>query len=148
MEYLAPLVLILGSILAMSGIIIAKKPDAKRLIDALAPFQAIIGVGMIGCGLWWLVKWLGVLTDMFRLNGIYAASVMVIIADSVILGVMFGLPIIASWMPHNSPATAKMQNLVQQVLPFQVLLGLAGAAASIVFILFQTGILSMTGILG
>ena len=59
MELINALVLIAGGILAASGLIIAKKPDAKQLIDKLMPYQAIIGVVLLALGILNLLRWIG-----------------------------------------------------------------------------------------
>src|SRR5215468_2213849 len=43
---------IAGGILAASALIIARKPNAKELIDKLTPYQGWIGVVMFGWGIW------------------------------------------------------------------------------------------------
>ena len=41
---LSAIIAILGGILAASSLIIAKKPNAKELIDKLTPYQGWIGL--------------------------------------------------------------------------------------------------------
>ena len=45
------LLLILGGAVACSGLIVAKKPDAERLLAKIAPFQALIGLALMGLGI-------------------------------------------------------------------------------------------------
>ena len=49
---LSSLIAIVGGILASSSLIIAKKPNAKELIDKLTPFQGWIGIILAFWGLW------------------------------------------------------------------------------------------------
>src|SRR5574342_1182562 len=59
------LISIVGGILAASGFIISKKPNAKELIDKLVPYQGWVGVVMLGWGVWELI---GCLTGMALLS--------------------------------------------------------------------------------
>ena len=49
---LGGLITIAGGILAASGFIIKRKPNAQQLIDKLAPYQGWIGMLMFGWGVW------------------------------------------------------------------------------------------------
>jgi hypothetical protein len=49
---LGGLITIVGGILAASGFIIKRAPNAQQLIDKLAPYQGWIGVVMFGWGIW------------------------------------------------------------------------------------------------
>ncbi len=50
------LITIAGGILAASALIIARKPDAKALIDKLTPYQGWIGVVMFVWGIFELLS--------------------------------------------------------------------------------------------
>lgn len=141
MDLITPVLLILGSILALSGLIISKKPDAKALIDKLSPYQAVIGVAMLATGIWWLLRWGGYLIDAFKFNAILAASIWGVIGVSILLGALFGMPQIAKWIPGDSPAEQKALELSKKVAPFQVVLGAVGLASAFVYLLFRFNII-------
>jgi hypothetical protein len=141
MDLITPILLILGSILAISGLIIAKKPDAKALIDKLSPYQAVIGVAMLATGIWWVLRWGGELVHAFELNAILAAAIWGVIGVSILVGALFGMPQIAKWIPGESPAEQKALELSQKVAPYQVVLGLIGLASAVVYLLFRFNIL-------
>jgi hypothetical protein len=48
----AGLITIAGGILAASSLIIARKPNAKELIDKITPYQGWIGIVMFFWGIW------------------------------------------------------------------------------------------------
>jgi hypothetical protein len=149
MDVLAPVVLIVGSILAISGLIVSRRPDAKVMIDRLTPYQATIGIAMLATGLWWLVKWIHWITSLLSSmgkNSVFAASILGVIACSIVLGLLFGMPQIAKWIPGDSPAEQKALELSQKVAPFQTIIGLVGLVASLLYLLFRFHVLSMTGI--
>lgn len=135
------LVVIVGGILAVSALIIANKPDAKQIIDKLVPFQALIGVGMIALCVVNLLRLLSVLTDMFKLNFMWALGVWCMFGAGVALGVLFGMPQIVKWIPGESNAEQKAMELSQKIAPFQVILGLLAIVGSVVVLLFQFKIL-------
>ena len=137
------LVLILGSILALSGLIIAKKPDAKAVVDRLTPYQAVIGVGLVVLGIINFVRLLPSLADIFKANLLLNAAILAVIAVSVLLGALFGMPQIAKMIPNPS-ANEKAMQMSQKVAPYQVLLGLIGLGASLVYFLYRLHILTMS----
>jgi hypothetical protein len=143
MDLITPLLLIVGGILAISGLIISKKPDAKAMIDKLTPYQAFIGVAMLACGIWWILKWMGFLTDAFRLKPLFGVSLWGVIICSVLLGFLFGMPQIAKWIPGESAAEAKAADLAKKVAPFQVILGLVGLACALLYLLFRFNIMKI-----
>jgi hypothetical protein len=144
MDVVNAIIVILGGILAVSGLIIAKKPDAKAMIDKLVPYQAMIGVAMVGFGLINLLRLLGYLTDMFKVNLILAAAVWSMLGTSIVLGALFGMPQIVKWIPGNSNAEQKAMELSQKVAPFQVILGLVAIVSSVVYLLFRFNILHIS----
>jgi hypothetical protein len=133
------LLLILAGILAISGLIVAKKPNARELIDKLLPFQALIGVVLLAFGLVNLLRSLSGISYMFRtFPGIVTFLVLV---TSILLGFMFGMPQIAKWLPGNSAAEQKGQQLTAKLAPYQVIIGLVGLGAAALSLLYYLRIL-------
>lgn len=139
------IVAILGGILAASAMILARKPDAKQLIDKLTPYQALIGVGMIALGVINFLRILGYLTDVFKVNLMLASALLALLATSVALGGLFGMPQIAKWIPGDSSAEHKALELTRKVAPYQGILGLVAIVASLMTLLYQFKILSWAG---
>jgi hypothetical protein len=139
--FINAIVVILGGILAVSALIVANKPDAKNLIDKLVPFQAVIGVGMIGLAVVNLVRMLGALSDMFRVNFMWALGIWTLFGAGALLGLLFGMPLIAKMVPGQSAAEQKVLDLSRQIAPFQVLIGLAGIGGAVLVLLYQFKIL-------
>src|SRR5262245_31018693 len=94
------LLLIVAGILALAGFIVAKKPDAKAMIDKLVPFQALIGVGLLAVA---LINWLRIgLINLFRVFSIfplYGLALVGAVIGGVLIGFFFGMPQIAKWLP-------------------------------------------------
>jgi hypothetical protein len=143
MDVINALLVIVGGTLAISGLIIANKPDAKQLIDKLVPFQALIGVAMIAFGVINLVRLLAYLTDLFRLNAMFALAVWCMLGTSIVLGALFGMPQIVKWIPGESSAEQKALQLTQKVAPFQVILGLVALASSVLYLLYRFNVIKL-----
>lgn len=144
MELINALVLIAGGILAVSGLIVAKKPDAKQLIDKLVPYQAIIGVVLLVFGVVNLLRWLGNhLISLISHIPLFGLTLLAMTVTSILLGFMFGMPQIAKWMPGEGAAEQKGLALSQKLAPFQVMIGIVGLIAALLMLLYRFGILSI-----
>jgi hypothetical protein len=142
MELLNALVLIVGGILAISGLIVARKPDAKQLIDKLVPYQAIIGVVLLVFGVLNLLRFLGNhLIDLIRIAPLLGLTLLAMAVTSILLGFMFGMPQIAKWMPGEGAAEQKGLALSQKLAPYQTLIGIIGLIAGFLAVLYRFGIL-------
>lgn len=140
MDLINPLLLIVGGILAVSGLIVAKRPDAKDLIDKLVPYQAFIGVALLALGLWNLLRSLAHLVDALKsFPGIVGLTMII---TSILLGFMFGMPQIAKWIPGQAAAEQKGMELSQKLAPFQVIIGLVGIGSALIWLLYRFSILS------
>jgi hypothetical protein len=144
MDWINALALIAGGLLAASGPIVAKKPDAKQLIDTLMPYQAIIGVVLLAFGVLNLLRALGDhLLDLLPHFPLFGLTVLAMTITSILLGFLFGMPQIAKWMPGEGPAEQKGMALSQKLAPFQSILGIIGIVAALLMLLYRFGILKI-----
>lgn len=144
MELINALVLIAGGILAVSGLIVAKKPDAKQLIDKLVPYQAIIGVVLLVFGVINLLRALGNhLISMVGHFPLLGLTILGMTVTSILLGFMFGMPQIAKWIPGEGAAEQKGLLLSQRLAPFQVMIGIIGLVSALLWWLYRLGILTI-----
>lgn len=142
MELINALVLIAGGVLAASGLIVAKKPDAKQLIDKLVPYQAIIGVVLLVFGVLNLLRLLGNhFFDVLRIVPLLGLSYLAMTVVSILLGFLFGMPQIAKWMPGEGQTEQKGMELAKKLAPFQGILGIVGIVAGLLMLLYRIGIL-------
>jgi len=137
MDYLLPFLLIAGGILATSSLIVAKKPDAKELIAKLAPYQAIIGVALLGFGVFNLIRGLQIF-KFISVIPVMAITSLAMIFSAILLGLLFGMPMVAKM---SASGAAKGEEIAKKFAPFQVLIGLVGIGSSLLFLLFVWGIL-------
>ncbi len=123
------LLIIAAGILAASGLIIARKPNAAALIDKLAVGQGWIGVALFFWGSWriiWCLLNLGLLSVM----PFWALVNIGVSALEVVLGFLLGFGLITKWtLKGNAMALARGQAIRQKLVVYQGTLGLAGIAA-------------------
>ena len=136
------LLLFLGGLLALSHLIVSKRPDAKKLLDQLVPYQALIGVALLAVGLvlmfragpinmWRMVKH-DALAGVTLIGGVYAG---------ILLGFFFGMPQIAAWIPGESSAEAKAVDLSRKLAPYTMMVGAVALGAAVLMLLYQLHIL-------
>ena len=134
-------VLILGGILALSALIIAKRPDAQNFISKLMPFQTIIGIGLIVLGVINFVRIVpNISGQAFVKNLIVVAADLVVVGGSVVLGAMLGMSMILEMIP-SPQGKQKFYETIQKVFPFQILLGLICVIAAVAHFLYRMGLL-------
>lgn len=139
MDLLRPIALIVAGILAASGFIIARKPDAKQLIDKLVPFQGFIGVALLAWGVIDLLRVLGHLKEIGLIADhypLYSISVYAGVAAEVLLGFLLGMPLIAKWIPGESAAEQRAMEMQRKVVPYQTILGFIGIAAAVLLLYY------------
>lgn len=140
MEWLHTVLLILAAVLALSGLIASKSADAKKMVDKLVPYQAMIGVGLLSVGLIQLLR-VGPINLFRTLGHLFGIAMFVGIVGGILLGFMFGMPQIAKWIPGESSAEQKAQDLSRKLAPYQLILGALCGGAGVIFLLIQLHIL-------
>ena len=136
------ILMIAGGILGVSGLIVAKKPDAEALIDKLVPFQAFIGVGLLALGIWALLNF--GLINTFRILPHFPILGLFAIAGSygaILLGFLLGMPQIAKWIPGESSAETTAMELSKKLAPFQLILGIIVGAGGVLGLLMALRIM-------
>jgi len=131
-----------GGILGVSGLVVAKRPDAKAMIDKLVPFQAFIGVGLLALGIWAMLNFGPINTlriiPHFPILGIFAFAGSY---GAILLGFLFGMPQIAKWIPGESAAESKATELSKKLAPFQLILGAVVGLGGVLGLLLALGIM-------
>jgi len=143
MEYGLALLLIAGGLLGASGLILSKKPDAKELLNKLVPYQAGIGVGLLALGVWNLLRTLSLMSTLFKFAKLFAIAFYGSCLVAIALGFFFGMPLIAKWIPGDSPAEEKAESMAKKLAPFQTILGIAGLVCGTLLLLYRLGILKV-----
>jgi hypothetical protein len=138
MDYLFGLLLIMAGILGASALIVAKKPDAQRIIDQLVPFQALIGAGTLVLGILTVIR-VGpkMIFEMAKTFPLWGASLLAGVIAGLMLGIMFAVPL----MGRLGAGQQRAAELATKLAPWQLLIGLVAIAAGLLIILFGAGIL-------
>lgn len=128
---LGSIIAIIGGVLAASPAIIAKKPNAKDIIDKLTPYQGWIGVVLAFWGAWGIVQSVLSLTS-FSIGWLIFLGVAVV---EFIVGFILGYGLISKYLlEKNETAKEKGQALRLKLLKYQIPAG---------FILLVLGVLSI-----
>jgi hypothetical protein len=109
-------------VLAVPSLIIAKKPNAKELIDKLTPYQGWIGAISALWGVW------GIISAILNLGmlGTWPILWVTLLAVAVVqasLGLLLGVGVLKSFI-KDPTAQAKMDQTIAKLAPKQGLLGL------------------------
>lgn len=123
--------LIILSLLAVPSLILSKKPDAKELLDKVAPYQGWIGLVFCVWGVWGIVS--AVLN--IAMLGKWPISWITWLAGSAVeavLGFILGFGLISKFiLSKNETAKAKGEQLLATLAPIQGTLGLIGIGVGI-----------------
>jgi len=138
MGIIGGIVLVVLGALALPSLIAAKAPNAKDLLDKIAPYQGWIG-GIAGAwGVWGVINsvftlsWLGTWPLWWATN--LAGNVL-----SVLLGFIFGYSLISHYALSNAPedVKAKAEEARKMLVGMQGTLGILGLIVGIWVILYN-----------
>jgi hypothetical protein len=128
------LITIIGGILAASSLIVARKPNAKELIDKLAPYQGWIGAVMFFWGVWDLfgvVRHTSLISVAPLFWGLWVAAAV----TELVVGFLLGFGLITKWALGSSPtAQARGQAIRARLAPLQGTFGLVAIALGILYL--------------
>jgi hypothetical protein len=127
--------LIVLGVLGAASLIIAKKPNAKELIDKLVPFQGWIGavsaiwglvsilmvvlsLGLLGFGITGIIYWISYLASALLTTG---------------LGLLLGVGVLKTFIKQPQ-AVAKMDETIRKIGPYQGKMGIAAIAVGLWFV--------------
>lgn len=120
---LGGLITIIGGILAASGFIIKRKPNAQEWIDKLAPYQGWIGLVMFGWGVWETIhSVLGV--SMLASHPLTWAFWTASGVADLLVGFLLGFGLITHYaLSKNPTAMARGQQIRSKLMAIQAPLG-------------------------
>ncbi len=126
-------ILFVAGLLGAANLVIAKKPNAKELIEKLTPYQGWIGVVLVLWGIWDLI---GVFRSLGVLNAapVWWVLYLVTAVTELALGFLLGYGLISKYVLGRSPqALEKGQQLRARLAIYQGPLGVTAIALAIVF---------------
>ena len=118
--------LILAGALAASPIILGKRPDAKTLMDKLAPFQGVIGIVAIVLGIISAIDLIPNIGVLFKARFIYALAALLAMLCELGLGFILGYGLIDRYVLKGGGA-----GVLKAIEPFKVLGGLVAIGVAI-----------------
>lgn len=131
MDLVFRLLLIAAGLLATSNLILAKRPDSKKLFDAVAPFNGLIGLVLLVISVLYLLKYVvPYLVDLMKsMNGWIAIATVVV---AILLGFLLGFALLSKLLAGKSPAALeKGEKFRAKIAMAQIPLGIAGIALGI-----------------
>jgi len=114
-------ILVLG-VLAVPNLIIAKRPDAKQILDKLTPFQGWIGLVSFGWGVFRLIQMLGIMGMLFKLP-LLAIVLLLYLFCMIVLGLLLGVGTMKMFI-KNPQAVAKLDQTIAKLSPKQGIFGI------------------------
>ncbi|MBL6449384.1 hypothetical protein JMN32_23940 [Fulvivirga sp. 29W222] len=122
--------MILG-VLASPNLLLAKKPNAKEILDKITPYQGWIGLVFCFWGIWGVIQAvlnMGLLTNWPIWWITWLASSLV----EAVLGFILGYGMISKLLlSKNEEALKKGEQLLAKLAPIQGRLGLAGIVVGV-----------------
>jgi hypothetical protein len=133
---LGGLITIAGGILAASGFIIKRSPNAQQLIDKLAPYQGWIGMVMFGWGVWeTLHSVLG--ASLLGSHPLQWAFWMLSGVADLLVGFLLGFGLITHYaLSRNATAMARGQQIRAKLMSIQAPLGALAVVMGALYIAF------------
>lgn len=123
---------IAGGLLAASAFIVARRPDAKEMIDKLTPYQGWIGFGLFFWGAW-IAFW--ILTHLTMFSPAFLGLALALAGVNLSVGFLLGFGLITKFvLSKNEAAKIRGQYLRRRLVQFQIPLGLAAIAVGVVYI--------------
>lgn len=126
---------IFGGLVAASSTIIARSPKSRQLFDSVAPYQGVLGLGLLGFGVYHLV--FGLLPNLTALlqmpitMGLVTAG----LALDISIGFALGFGLIRSWVSRSANAREKADRARARLVRIQVPLGISAVAVGALLLL-------------
>jgi hypothetical protein len=126
--------LIVGGILASSSLIVARKPNAKELIDKLTPYQGWIGIALFLGGIvdtFFLIRYIGA---MFQASFLLSIFYIIAVPTELLIGFLLGFGLITKYaLSKNETALAKGQAMRAKLAPIQGILGILAIIVGVIY---------------
>ncbi|MEO7096238.1 MAG: hypothetical protein ABI175_23465 [Polyangiales bacterium] len=130
------LIPIAGGVLASSGFIISKKPNAKELIDKLVPYQGWIGAVMFFWGVW---ETISIVTHLGQLGEAPLRFVfwILVAASDLLVGFLLGYGLITKYaFGKNEQAREKGAAVRAKLVKWQAPLGLLAVVMGVLYLVW------------
>jgi hypothetical protein len=130
------LLTIAGGILAASALIIARKPNAKELIDKLTPYQGWIGIVLFFWGVWGVLGCVRMLSLLSVRPLLWTFMLGANVAD-LLVGFLLGFGLLTKYaLGKNAAAQARGQQVRAKLAGYQGVFGLFAIAMGAMYIIW------------
>ncbi len=130
------IIAILGGLIAASGLIVAKKPNAKELLDKLTPYQGWIGVVLAFWGLWDIISAILSIGQIGQLGLILWVIWLVLALVEFTVGFLLGYSLISKYiLEKNETAKIKGETLRLKLVNYQVPAGIILILLGVLYII-------------
>jgi hypothetical protein len=125
------LIMLAGGSLAASNLLIAKKPNARELIDKLIPFKGIVGILLL---VWGVVDLVSLVRVGSALASFYGVLFLLVVVTELGLGFLLGYDLLSKHVfSRNAAAQAKGEQLRTKIMAYQTPLGMAAIGLAVFF---------------
>ena len=124
---------ILGGLLAASGFILSKRPDAKHLLDKISPYQGFIGLAMFGDGLYNITA----LMHLSWFTGLGKIMVIVLVPSLILVGFLLGFSLAAKYLFRGGGGVAAQQkaaDIQKKLAAYSAPLGFASIIGGVLYL--------------
>jgi hypothetical protein len=130
------LIPIAGGVLASSGFIISKKPNARELIDKLVPYQGWIGAVMFVWGVWETISVVTHLSLLGQAPLRFVFWTLVAISD-LLVGFLLGYGLITKYtFGKNEQAQKRGAEVREKLVKWQAPLGLLAIVMGVLYLVW------------
>ena len=121
MVYAGIIISLLGGIMAAASLIVQFKADAKAAIEKLTPYQGIIGLVLLGWGIWGVIQIIRAMS-----YGVLPVIAIVAVVVQVVVGFLLSFGLLSQlFLSKSEEAQQKGEAFRAKLAPFQGILGLA-----------------------
>jgi hypothetical protein len=134
------IITILSGILAASGFFIARKPNAKELIDKITPYQGWVGVIVFLWGVWQTIC---VILNLGWIahNLLFWIAWAVLAFANMFVGFLLGFGLITKYaLSKNEEAMEKGQRIRGKLVKYQIPLGFISIGIGLLYLLWSMGL--------
>ncbi len=127
MGYIGIIISLAGGILAAASLIIKFKAESKDLIEKITPFQGIVGLVLLGWGVWGLIQLIRAMS-----HGVVLVVPTIFVAAQLVVGFLLSFGLLSQFLFSKSEAAKqKGENIRAKLAAYQGVLGLVLIGLSI-----------------
>ncbi|MCP4449141.1 MAG: hypothetical protein GY811_27980 [Myxococcales bacterium] len=127
---------VLGGLLACAAAVVRNAPAARRLLNLLLPYKAMVGVALLGG---FFVNWQEMRFNPlkgFDLSFLFGAMVLTNLGSQLVLGFTMGFGQLAKWIPGESEPEERAEALQRKLMPYEVSIGVVAMTSGLLGLLF------------